>query len=152
LGKKKLYKKVEGSWIISDSILFKNVLQLLLFGINYCFIIGFCFSCYAVLICLSTSFFLFSVCFSFFSMKQRVWNIENKLEKNDYFKHLYWIIEEHEIVLLLICLLRTEQKSLACPCVFSEQQAQTVHQCCRLWRIGNNLQLPYTDDSPVTLF
>lgn len=34
-----------------------------------------------MLICLDTLFSLFSVCFSFFSVKQTAWNIENKLEK-----------------------------------------------------------------------
>lgn len=109
-------------------ILCKNVLQMLIFAISYCFIflILFCFApLYAVLICLDTLFCLFCVCFSFFSIKQTAWDIENKLEKNEYSEHLSWIIEEHEIILSFICLLRTEQRIVSCSHI--SDQPQTVH-------------------------
>lgn len=42
-------------------------------------------------------YFLFCVCISF-TVKQTAWDMENKLEKNEYSDHLTEIIEEHEIL------------------------------------------------------
>lgn len=102
---------------------------------SYCFIFYFDFALliclYAVLICLDTLFFLFCVGFSFFSKKQTPWDKEKKLEKNEYFEHLSWIIEEHEIILSFICLLRAEQRRVLCSHI--SDQPQTVHWCCRLY-------------------
>lgn len=125
---------------------------MLLFAISYCFVflIWFCFaSLYAVLICLDTLFFLFCVCFSFFSIKQTAWDTENKLEKNEYSEHLSWIIEEYEIILSFMYLL-TEQRSVSCSHI--SDQPQTVHQRCRLYAARNHSQLLCTDFSPFMLF
>lgn len=124
-----------------------------IFAICCCFIflIRFCIaSLYGVLICFDTLFFVFRVCFSFFSPKQTAWNLVNKQEKNEYFEHLSWIIGKHAIILLFICLLKTEQRGAICPHI--SDQPQVVHQLYRLYAAENNSQLLWPVFSSFTLF
>lgn len=124
-----------------------------LFAICYCFIflIWFCTaSLYGVLICHDTLFFLFCVCFSFFSTKQTAWDIIKTLEKNEYSEHLSWIIGRSEIILLFLCLLRTEQRRATC--FHISDQPQVVHQLYRLYAARNSSQLLWPVFSSFTLF